>query len=109
MSCPENFKFYMAIEQCKHVFFAAADSSKYHAALEPYRGQTKRVTIVTGSVADQKIRAFGLHAVSFHGVFKASVLNSGSTTNVTKSASSEASVGQVTPRVSHKSLKKEVY
>ncbi|KAL1801359.1 hypothetical protein ACET3X_001701 [Alternaria dauci] len=68
----ENLKQYLANEQCKHVFFCAARSPKYHSALKSYRGQTKRVTIVASSVTDNMIRTFGLCVVSFVRVFKAS-------------------------------------
>jgi hypothetical protein len=67
----ENLKLYMADANCKHVFFAAAGSWRYHDVLKPYRGQTRRITLVSGFVADEKMHDLGLHALPFPKVFVA--------------------------------------
>ena len=95
----ENLRWHMAIEHCKHVFFCAAGSPKYHIALKPYHGQTKRVTIVTGSIADVEICTLGLHMISFARVFKVGPLNATSNTTAIKPASIEVTVRQITPRL----------
>jgi len=61
----------MASEQCKHVFLAAAGSSRYHQVLEPYRKQISKITPIFGSGLDGKLRQLGLHLVSFPSVFVA--------------------------------------
>ncbi|KAG9187478.1 hypothetical protein G6011_05349 [Alternaria panax] len=66
-----NLKLYMANEQCKHVFLAAADSFWYHQALEPYRGQIGNITLVFGSGLDGGLRKMSLLLVSFPIVFEA--------------------------------------
>jgi len=97
----ENFKLYMAIEQCKHIFLGAAGAPRYHSTLELYTGQTDRITLINGSIGDENIRALGLRAVTFNRVFKAGPVSLGSATTMIKPASSEASVKQITPTVSH--------
>ncbi|CAE7179110.1 hypothetical protein PTNB73_03478 [Pyrenophora teres f. teres] len=66
-----NLKLYMANEQCKHVFFAAAESPRYLHALEPFRKQKAKVTLVFGSGFDPRIRKLGIILVSFPGVLAA--------------------------------------
>ncbi|KAI4638444.1 hypothetical protein J4E93_009997 [Alternaria ventricosa] len=82
-----NLKLYTASEQCKHVFLAAAGSPWYHQALEPYRGQTSKITLVFGNGLDSGLRKMGLLLVSFPAVFEPPPkfkIKSGSTTNGTK-------------------------
>ena len=67
----DNLKLYMANEQCKHIFFAAAESPRYHRVLEPYRNQTSKITLVFGSGLDSGLRKLSLLLVSFPKVFSA--------------------------------------
>ncbi|KAI4614353.1 uncharacterized protein J4E87_009574 [Alternaria ethzedia] len=65
----ENFKFYMADPNCKHVFFAAVGSSLYRRALYPYRGQAKKVTLVRGTSNTGGLSELGFPVVTFGNVF----------------------------------------
>ena len=64
-----NLKLYIANANCKHVFLAAAGSSRYHDVLRPYRGQTRRITLAAGFVADEKMHDLGLRVQPFPKVF----------------------------------------
>ena len=97
----ENLKLYMANQHCKHIFFGAVGSPKYHSALELFTGQKDRITLVTGSIADEVIRTLGFHAISFHKVFRPGPASSGGATTMIKPALSEPSWRPIAPTVSH--------
>ena len=65
----DNFKFYMTDPNCKHVFFAAANSPLYRRALHPYRGQVERVTIVRNTYNAGGLYEMGFPFADFGPVF----------------------------------------
>ncbi|CAN9108684.1 unnamed protein product [Alternaria alternata] len=98
----ENLKLYMASGQCKHIFFCAGGSPRYHDTLNRHLAQKEKVTIVTGLIVDENIRRLGLRTVSFANVFKASRLNYGVIDTTTKPTSTKAPAELIT----HKSPRK---
>jgi len=91
MSDVENFKFYMADPNCKHVFLAAANSPLYRRALHPYREQVERVTVVRGADNTGGLSGLGFPGVTFDKVFSSpldGMVQSGGTTQASTTARS---------------------
>lgn len=105
----ENLKLHMASGQCKHIFFCAGGSPRYHDTLNRHLAQKEKVTIVTGLVVDENIRRLGLGTVSFANVFKASRLNYGVVDTTTKPTSTKAPAELITPKVCHPHFSKMPY
>ena len=105
----ENLKLHMASAQCKHIFFCAGGSPRYHDTLNRHLAQKEKVTIVTGLIVDENIRRLGLRTVSFANVFKASRLNYGVIDTTTKPTSTKAPAELITHKVCHPHSSKMPY